>query len=107
MRLLAKETFAFEQDFLLLLPEDGGFTASSRRALYSDSAAFSQSLWACLVDASGDALLPRGAGPSLPSTQTEPALSRGPLLLEWAPLSGPSWGGGVRAAPRTRTSALP
>ena len=38
-------------------------TATSRcRALYSDSAAFSQSLRAILADAEGKALLPRGAG---------------------------------------------
>jgi hypothetical protein len=54
VRLLTKGSFSFERDFLLPLPADGGFTAASRRrALYSDSAAFSQSLWASLVDAEG------------------------------------------------------
>ena len=61
--LLTEGSFDFERGFLLPLPADGGFTAASRRrALYSDSAAFSQSLWASLVDAGGELLLPHGAG---------------------------------------------
>ena len=63
VRLLTEGSFDFERDFLLPLPADGGFTAASRRrALYSDSAAFSQSLWASLVDARGEQLLRHGAG---------------------------------------------
>ena len=63
LRLLTEGSFAFERDFLLPLPADGGFTtASRRRVLYSDSAAFSQSLWASLVDTKGEPLLPHGAG---------------------------------------------
>ena len=63
VRLLTEDSFGFERDFLLPLPADGGFAAASRRrALYSDSAAFSQSLWASLVDAEGEPLLPHGAG---------------------------------------------
>ena len=91
VRLLTEDSFAFDRDFLLPLPKDGGLTAASRRrAPYSDSAAFSQSLWASLVDAEGEALLPRGSGVSSQSIQTEPTLTRGPLLLEWAPPSEPS-----------------
>ena len=63
VNLLTKGSFAFERDFLLPLPVDGSFKAASRRrALYSDSAAFSQLLWASLTDAEGVQLLPHGAG---------------------------------------------
>ena len=63
VKLLTTNSFAFERDFLLPLPADGGFTAASRRrALYSDSAAFSQLLWASLTDTEGAQLLPHGAG---------------------------------------------
>jgi len=108
VNLLTKGSFAFERDFLLPLPVDGSFKAASRRrALYSDSAAFSQLLWASLTDAEGVQLLPQGRGRSSPNTLTGPALTLGPPLWEWASPSGLSWEGGGQAAPQTPTSGLP
>jgi hypothetical protein len=63
VKLFTKDSFGFDRDFLLPLPANSDFKAASRRrALYSDSAAFSQLLWASLTDAGGVQLLPRGAG---------------------------------------------
>ena len=60
--LLTSGSFDFDRDFLLPLPSANLEEASRRRALYSDSAGFSQSLHDTLEHGSGDAVLPLKAG---------------------------------------------
>ena len=57
-----KSELASERDFFLPLPDASLKAATNIRALYSDSAAFSQGLWASLAISDSTALLPHGAG---------------------------------------------
>ena len=61
LKLLTTGTFDFGRDFLLPLPDAALKGAVSGRALYSDSAAFSQKLLGSLCLNDGTAVLPRDA----------------------------------------------
>ena len=60
--LLTTGSFDFARDFLLPLPSQNLEAATHRRALYSDSAAFSQKLYDSLVGEQEQARLPAYAG---------------------------------------------
>ena len=61
LELLTEGSFDFERDFLLPLPDSALKGAARGRALYSDSAAFSQKLLGTLSHWDGTAVLPKDA----------------------------------------------